>query len=277
MPLSARESHANRRALNAPLHHRGRGFTLIELLTVIAIIAIIATILLPVLGAAKRRGYAAQSGNNLKQLVAANILYAADNGSYAPADNKANTRRWCAARTSIRAAFDPTQGYLANYLGKSRAVTADPLFTQMLKASQSFEEGAGGYGYNSSYIGGLPGGAWNPDGSRKSAIPAQIERPATTVMFTTTAYARTGGVQEYPFAEPPFWDFGNGPSGSRPSPTVHFRFEGRAIIGWCDGHISMESRENREEGDNPHGGDAEKQNLGWFGTDEDNGYWNPNR
>ena len=58
-------------------------------------------------------------------------------------------------------------------------------------------------------------------------------------MFATTAYARAGGIQEYPFAEPPFWDFGDGPTGSRPSPTVHFRFDGRAIVGWCDGHVSF--------------------------------------
>lgn len=253
------------------------GFTLIELLVGISIVAILVAILMPVLGAVKRRSYSTQSANNLRQLVAANISHANDRGFYVPGDNKANTKRWCAARTSTKGTFDPAKGYLAEYLGKSRAVTADPLFIELLKASNSFEEGAGGYGYNVSYIGGTPAGAWNVDGSRQSATPTQIARPATTMMFATTAYARSDGVQEYPFAEPPFWDFGSGPSGSRPSPSVHFRFDGKAIVGWCDGHVTMESREDRDEGDNPHGGDAEKQNLGWFGPDEDNGFWNPNR
>ena len=224
----------------------------------------------------KRSAYATESGNNLRQLVAANIAYANDQGYYVPAANRANTKRWCGARTSATSSFDPTKGYLADYLGKSKRVTTDPLFAQMLKSSKSFEEGAGGYGYNAWYIGGTPAQAYLSDGSLRSATPAQVEKPSTTMMFATAAFARSDGVQEYPFAEPPFWDFGDGPSGFRPSPSVHFRFGGKAVVGWCDGHVSMETNEKREAGSNPYGGDADKQNLGWFGPDENNGYWNPN-
>lgn len=252
-------------------------FTLVELFVVMAIIAILAALLMPALRTAKVNGFAARSANNLRQLVAANIMYAAEKGCYVPADEKRNNRRWHGARISASAGFDPAKGFLAEYLGKSRAVTPDPLFTEMLKGKESFEEGTGGYGYNAAYVGGTPALMWNRDGTRVSATPAQIERPVTTMMFATTAYAREEGIQEYPYAEPPFWDFGNGPADFRPSPTVHFRYNGQAVVGWCDGHVSMEPRILRREGDNPHSGEAHMHNLGWFGPDDDNGCWNPHR
>ena len=254
-----------------------RAFTLLELLVVIALIAVLAALLLPAFRSAKLQSYSVRSSQNLRQLVTANIAYAADQGFYAPADNKSNNRRWCAGRTSVGARFDPTKGFLAPYLGSTGAVLACPLFTDMLHGAQSFEEGNGGYGYNAAYIGGTASGTYNSDGTRLSATPAQIAHPALTLMFATTAFARAEGVQEYPFAEPPFWVTASGITSGRGSPTVHFRFQGRAIVGWCDGHISMETKGARNAGANPYGGDPDAQNLGWFGPDEANGYWNPDR
>ena len=252
-----------------------RAFTLIELLVVIVIIAILAALLLPAFRTAKLHGYAIRSSQNLRQLVAANTAYAAEQGFYAPAEEKTNKRRWHGARTSVGSPFDPARGFLADYLGKSRDIFRCPLLTQILAGQQSFEDGTGGYGYNSAYIGGRPGGAWNADGTRVSARPAQVPHPSATVMFGTSAFARAEGVQEYASIEPPFWDFGTGPSGSRPSPSLHFRFAGKAIVAWCDGHISLESKGARDAGTNPYGGDPEAASLGWFGPDEANGYWNP--
>ena len=268
--------------MNARSHRgkaqRGRAaFTLVELLVVMAIISVIIALLVPAFRIARTNSYAARSTNNLRQLVVANITYAAEKGFYVPADDRRNNRRWHGSRVSASSPFDPAKGFLAEYLGKSRAVTPDPFFSDLLKGKESFEEGTGGYGYNATYVGGTPALMWNRDGTRQSATPAQIERPATTLMFATTAYARANGVQEYPYAEPPFWDFGAGPAGFRPSPTVHFRYDGRALVGWCDGHVTAEERVKRESGDDPHGGDPEAENLGWFGPDEDNGFWNPHR
>jgi prepilin-type N-terminal cleavage/methylation domain-containing protein/prepilin-type processing-associated H-X9-DG protein len=260
---------------------RERAFTLIELIVVVVIIAVLAALLFPVLSQAKEKGYATKSSQNLRQLTAANIAYAAEQGVYAPADNKQNNRRWCAGMSTGSSQFDPTKGYLSPYLGKDGAVLACPLFTKMLKGAQSFESGTGGYGYNAAYIGGLPGPtdntSYNPDGSRRSATPAAIAHPSNTLMFATTAYANGDSVQEYPFAEPPFWTDKDGNPTGRASPTVHFRFQGKAIIGWCDGHVSFEAPTARDAGDNPHGGDAAAQSLGWPGPDEDNGWWNPQR
>jgi len=263
-----------------PFHARGKAFTLVELLVVVAILGIFLVLAIPALAKTMENAYAAQSTNNLRQLVTANISYAADNGSYCPADNRQNSMRWCAKKTGSR--WDPTQGYLSDYLGKSRKVTTCPLFKDMIKGSQSFEEGTGGYGYNSSYIGGRPDLQGNaaytpaPDRIRIPASLAQVHK-ANTVMFTTSAYANGDSIQEYPFSEPPFWDFGGGPSEWRPSPSVHFRFNDKALVGWCDGRVTSEACDPREVGFNPHGGDADAQKLGWFGPDEENGFWNPRR
>ena len=247
-----------------------------EILVVVAILGIFLVLAIPALAKTMENAYAAQSTNNLRQLVTANISYAADNGSYCPADNRQNTMRWCAKKTGSR--WDPTQGYLSDYLGKSRKVTTCPLFKDMMKGNQSFEEGTGGYGYNSSYIGGRPDLSGNaaftpaPERIRISARITDIQL-ASTVMFTTSAYANGNSVQEYPYSEPPNWANGSG----RPSPSVHFRFNNKALVAWCDGRISSEACDPREVGFNPHGGDANAHKLGWFGPDEENGFWNPRR
>ncbi len=254
-----------------------RAFTLLELLVVMTIIGLLAALTLGVVGSVRRKTDATQSAHHLRTLAQANGAYLAENGRYVPADDRKNNRRWHGARTSANGTFDPTKGYLADYLGKSRRVTSCPVFLKMLKGKASFEEGTGGYGYNATYVGGTPQVRWQADGTRESASVGAVETPVTTVMFTSAAYARTDGVQEYPYCEPPYWDFGDGPAGFRPSPTVHFRFDGKALVAWCDGHVTFESPQDREAGTNPHGGNATKQQLGWFGPDENNGFWNPRK
>ena len=249
---------------------KGSAFTLIELLVVVAIVAFLLGLAVPVYFRVITSGRITASTSNLAQLATANLAYAADNGgSYCPAQDTRNLVRWHGARTSASSAFDPTKGYLAPYLGQDGRVKTCPLFAAAMAGTQTFEDGTGGYGYNAAYIGGTPQNIYEP------ALVSQVPAPSRTVMFTTTAYARSDGVQEYPFCEPPFWDFGSGPTDSRPSPSVHFRAHGEALVAWCDGHVSAEAKTDRPAGDNPHGGDAISQNLGWFGPETANGYWNP--
>ena len=252
-----------------------RAFSLVELLVVVAILAILTTIAVPVSSRAVESAHAARSAQNLRQLVIANFSYATDNGTYAPADDRWNNKRWHGERMPGSNSFDPTKGYLSPYLGGSGAVKMCPLLKASLKGGDSFEDGTGGYGYNAAYVGGRPGGAYDrASGMRIAARPIEVAS-RETVMFASTGYSNSGQLQEYPYCEPPFWDFGEGVTEWRPSPTVHFRYRDQAIVAWADGRVTFEKCQPREVGFNPHGGDATTQKLGWFGPDAENGFWNP--
>lgn len=261
-----------------------RGFTLIELLAVLAIIALLGTVSLAAINSALEHAQMSQSMSNLRQVTIANLSYAADNGVFVPADDWWNNRRWCGSRPASGQPYDPSKGLLADYLGKSKRVTPCPLFTRMIKNPKNlptFEEGSGGYGYND-YIGGSYASNYTDDEQRLriSRPVLRVPHPSTTIMFATTALARSGGVQEYPYCHPPYWTDESGdpqPFYGRPTPSLHFRFNGRALVAWCDGHVTAEKCDPREVGYNPYGGDANAQQLGWFGPDEENGYWNPAR
>lgn len=255
---------------------RSGGFTLVEVL----IVAVVVIVLGGLAFSGGRRlvttARIVESTSNLRSLAVANTTYLADHGVYCPADDRPNKRRWHGARGSTAARFDPTKGFLSPYLGRSMQVTTCPLFRAMVEGSASFENGTGGYGYNAAYIGGQPGGPFDPQTLlRIPARAAQVTNPGSTVMFATTAYARAGGLQEYPYCEPPFWDHGTGALGNRPSPSVHFRANGKALVAWCDGSVSAETKNKAAGTANPHGGDPEKSALGWCGPDEANGWWNP--
>ena len=52
------------------------------------------------------------------------------------------------------APFDPAKGWLGPYLGSDGRVKLCPVFATLDPSPESFEFGAGGYGYNSTYLGG---------------------------------------------------------------------------------------------------------------------------
>jgi prepilin-type N-terminal cleavage/methylation domain-containing protein/prepilin-type processing-associated H-X9-DG protein len=250
---------------------RTRAFTLIELLVVIAIIAVLASLSLTAVNAARERGDAAKCVGNLRQLAAAVLTYSGENGGeYVPAQDPSNTVRWHGVRSGAGSKFDPTRGPLAPYLGQDRRVKLCPALRRVLTGSQSFEDGTGGYGYNAVYVGGTPLDPFKPE--RIANLPTA----SRVVMFADCAFPRAEGLQEYAYAEP--WrsvDYRGRLRGTM-SPSVHFRHSETANVAWCDGHISAE-KPSKIGGKNGYGGDASKSKIGWFGPEDQNGYWNPQR
>ena len=249
-------------------HPSHRGFTLVELLVVIVLIVTLAALGFQGYVTARMRANQTVSTANLRQLAAANLLYAADHFTYAPAGDPANLIRWHGGRTGVGSKFDPTKGYLSEYLGESRSVGICPEFKAKLTGSDSWEDGSGGYGYNDAYIGGLPEDWTTPN------RPANVNNPARTLMFATTALSKAGGLQEYASAAPPKEVYPSWRLGGSMQPSVHFRFNGRALIAWCDGHVTVE-RSNGKAEQNVYGGNNEMERVGFCGPAANNGWWNP--
>jgi prepilin-type processing-associated H-X9-DG protein len=238
----------------------------VELLVVIVIVSSLAVLGFLGYRAARMRANQTVSSANIRQLATANLLYVADHLTYAPTGDM--LKRWHGGRNSVGQRFDPTKGHLSEYLGESRSVGICPEFRKHLSGSSSWEDGSGGYGYNTVYIGGLPEDWTKPN------RPANVGNPARTLMFATTAFAKAEGLQEYASAAPPrevspSWRLG-GPM----QPSVHFRFNGRALVAWCDGHVSEERRQGTAER-NIYGGNNEEANIGFCGPSDNNGWWNP--
>jgi prepilin-type processing-associated H-X9-DG protein len=203
--------------------------------------------------------------------VAANLLYADDHhGQYCPAQDPPNLRRWHGTRAAVGAPFDPTKGYLAPYLGDGGKARICPVFETFPQSTSTFEQGAGGYGYNAAYIGGTPESPFIPE------LASRVRDPSRTIMFTDTAFARADGVQEYPYSEPFYAANPDGSLGGGLSPSVHFRHGGLAHVGWCDGSVTAEPP-SRLGGMNIYGGNSQLFQLGWVGPSVDNGWWNARR
>lgn len=247
------------------MNARIAGFTLVEFLAAIAIVALLALAAVPAMQSALDAGRAAKSSSNLRQLALANFAYAVDNGTFSPSQDPKNRTRWHGARAGGGGAFDPKLGYLAPYLGLSRTVKLCPLLSGLVK-SGSFEEGTGGYGYNAAYIGGTPDDPFSPE------RPSNVPHPSLTLMFATTAFAKSGGLQEYAYAEPFVFNGGEGTA----QPSLHFRARGRALVAWCDGHVTAELP-SKIGGPNFYGGDNVQSRIGWIGPEDENGVWNPHR
>ena len=245
-------------------------FTLLELLAVLTVVAILSTLLVVAAKAVRSAGDAAQCVSNLRQLVAANLAYAAEHDArYVRAQDETNTVRWHGVRPNSGGRFDPSTGPLAPYLGDGR-VKLCPALRRVLTGTLSFEDGTGGYGYNAVYIGGTPLDPFTPE------LLSKVSRLAGTLMFTDCAFPVSEGLQEYAYAEPRHWVDYAGRTRGPLSPSMHFRHGGRANVAWCDGHVSAEAA-TQLGGTNEYGGDARKWQIGWFGDAAANGPWNPHR
>ncbi len=264
--------------LRIDLRIEENGFSLIELLVVIGIIALLSAILFPVFISARHAAGKAKCAANLKQLVLANRLYAQDyDGRFVPAavdvfEGSGGHWRWHGWRETAdgRTRFEPEKGPLFPYLGKTAEVKECPLVGLLDRTGNAFESGGGGYGYNAMYIG---GSYWlygmTPQAAQTTAAIHMIKHPERTVMFTDTAMPQGYPSQhlvEYSFCEPPYFVDSRGVSRARPMPSIHFRHNGRANVGWCDGHVSSEPMAFTIPKNN-YRGDNKRFKVGWFGPD----------
>jgi len=249
--------------------HPVAAFSLVEVLVTVAIVLVLAVMISGATRSALEHTRATQCAANLRQLVTANLAYAAEHGGrYVAAQDPSNNIRWHGVRQSGKDAFDPAQGPLAAYLGAEGRVKICPALADVLTGSGAFEQGSGGYGYNAAYIGGTPADSFSP------SLVSRVPQPGQTMMFADTALPRREGLQEYAFAEPFRWEDGAGNLRTALTPSVHFRHGGRANVAWCDGHTTIE-RPSRIGPVNFYGGDNQKHLVGWFGPEENNGYWRP--
>ena len=266
--------------------YQWKAFTLLELLFVVAIIGLLLAIVIPAVRLAVFHADKTRSVANIRQLAAANNLYASEHGHYAPWSNVQNNIRWHGARTAD--GFDARGGYLSPYLGEEGEVRRCPVFEKWTDDPEGvrFDAGAGGYGYNAAYIGGRPSllGRSAPAGaSRGSYVPwwslgnlvNRVPNPSDVMMFASTAIARGGGLVETDEAAP-YYSLTPGGLGQRMTPTVHFRFRGKALVAWADGRVTLEPPNEGVANDwNVYGENNEEYKLGWFGPTDWNGFWNP--
>jgi prepilin-type N-terminal cleavage/methylation domain-containing protein len=157
-----------------------RAFTLVELLVVIAIIAILAALLLPVLAAAKEKGYRTQCINNFKQLALGIQLYADDHGDQLPGplwqgfyENYDNQR-------SNRMSY-----YIATYMGLPA-----PQLTPQLNA-----------------LARCPSAARHWTSAAPDTDPMSGSVPLSYIVSLYVTNFNSGGVSRpfgYPFATPPY-------------------------------------------------------------------------
>lgn len=283
------------------LYEKSSGFTLIELLVVVAIIAIMAAILLPVFVAAKEGGNKAKCASQLRQLLAASLAYADDNnGRYVPAardlyssNPEGGQWRWHGWRPRRGKNFDPAKGPLWPYLGKCGGLKKCPSSKYLktvddvsgINKINMFESGTGGYGYNAMYVGGTfyknyGANATGYEPYEIASLTSDIARPSRTVMFADTAIATADRYfQEYSFVEPPHHisvdtSTGNVIETGASTPTVHFRHNNTASVGWCDGHVTAEKMGFTRPGTNVYGADNKLNNLGYIGSGDNSFYDN---
>ena len=225
--------------------------------------------------------------------------------------------RWHGWRKDGDSAFDPRLGYMATYLGipkvrlpetpaelaaytpptvqeiiKMQGVKMCPSFVSYYKEciaseTNAFEAGAGGYGYNTLYVGGSyarypiqygPPEPAPPIAEERPARTAQFRTPHETIMFTDVAMAqkRNGRVHviEQANAQPPRWvsstddGMGEDPGWGNATPTIHFRHDGKANVLWLDLHVSSKTMDWTVGGAYVSLAENATLNIGWFGPDD---------
>ena len=264
---------------------RRTAFTLIELLVVVAIIALLTAILVPAMTKARESANKILCSSNLHGLAMANLIYADDYGGFfvpgAPDIDVGfgGTIRWHGVRVSpgvspnpAENTFDPTKGPLSPYFldGKMKRCPSFENFIE-LGSRNAYESGAGGFGYNNTYVGTRT--RWG-GGITTGARTTEIKRSGSTIMFADSAMAQVDANGEYlteeSFVYPPLSSWGG-----LSDPSMHFRHEGLVNIAWCDGHVDSRQMSFSLPGKNVYGAYPEPWDIGWYGPQDNSLFGEP--
>lgn len=252
------------------------GFTLIELLVVIGVIAVLLSVVVPSLARAKEQCREVICKSNLRQLALANLGYVSENDSQyvlAAPDifTGANLRRWHGVREDLNSYFQADKSPLTDYFadGQIKRCPTKVDFRNGDPWDWDFEQGCGGYGYNMTYLGSRVWENYTADNCALPTRESEVKSPGATLMFADTAMTKPDSGQpyylEYSFAEPYYFVVNGKPDASwgQPSPSIHFRHNGKANVAWSDGHVTAEAIAP-ESSINAYGIQSYDVLIGWF-------------
>lgn len=277
------------------LFTRRIGFTLLELLVVIAIIGVLVALLLPAVQMAREAARNAQCKSNLRQLTIASLMYIDTYAHFPPATRHDDLQRWFGTRASLTEVFTQLDSPLAPFFEEQSGIRECPTFSYFRGTDTemgffgltlvAFEAGAGGYGYNDTYLGTTlwRGDPW-PEYLDRPTRFRQVQELQRTAIFADTGVVRLFGGQpiviEYGFLQPPHFIWGafappgKSPTDSAndvyglPTPTTHFRHGGTANVAWCDGRVTSETPAGTN--DSIYGGFSAQNQFGWSRSLADN-------
>jgi len=208
------------------------GFTLIELLVVIAIVAILAAILFPVFARAREKARQTSCLSNVKQISLGIMMYVGDYDEmwpvayyYGPGWSPEYAWDFCVDYN----AGTWTLGLIGPYM-KNAQINQCP----SVKNLQTWGRPVTGYAYNTSYLGHGP--------LEPQPVPASlgdVQAPSETVLLADSAFWSTFapvGLGGNNYLRSP-----NDPS-NFVGPNVHFRHNGAANVGYCDGHAKAATK-----------------------------------
>jgi prepilin-type N-terminal cleavage/methylation domain-containing protein/prepilin-type processing-associated H-X9-DG protein len=201
---------------------KASGFTLIELLVVIAIIAILAAILFPVFAKARAKSWEASCLSNMKQITLGILMYNQDYDGFLPMQVYPHPEITAGAWRNVywSYAVDP---YIKGGI-EGAASWTHPKSIWRCPGMKSAEAWYGGayshYGINHRI-------------SRAAAIvrDSEIKYPANTMLITEGMYQSAAmALEGRHYGWYRSWGYSKG------SDHMRYDHDGRANVGFCDGH-----------------------------------------
>ena len=209
----------------------GAGFTLIELLVVVAIIAVLVAVLLPALNAAREQGRQVVCGSKVREVLSVLQFWAHDHGGYMLCDaipeGYSSGSRFGRGTYRMGYTWSDTwvrEGYVA---ADSRTFKGTVLTCPSYNRAPEDRTGPlneAWYVYNPHY-------GWNYGGLGHYIMGtvyfyfrrySRVSVPSETIAFADSTYGYVMAVHDYTWV--------------RGFPEM--RHNGRANVGWLDGHVS---------------------------------------